>query len=235
MDAARITADQLCCALAMPPPENLTHRHPAVLQVDGLCFGYPQRPLFNGFTASVPGGVSLVLGGDGSGKTSLLRLLAGDLAPQAGTLRIHGVCLADQPGAYREQVFWVDTRTVAHDQITALQYFALQRQRYPRFLPADAAGLADLVAGLSLAEHLEKPMFMLSTGSKRKVWLAAAFAAGAALTLLDDPFAALDKPSVAFVLRFLAAMASNPTRSCIVAHYELPTGVPLATVIELPD
>ena len=207
----------------------------AVLQVEGLCFAYPQRPLFNGFSARVPGGVCLVLGGDGSGKTTLLRLLAGELAAQAGMLQINGVALADQPGAYRDQVFWVDARSVAHDQITALQYFALQRLRYPGFLPAGSVGMADLVAGLSLAEHLEKPLYMLSTGSKRKVWLAAAFAAGAAVTLLDDPFAALDKPSMAFVSRWLAGVATDPGRSWIVANYELLAGVPLAKLIELPD
>lgn len=219
----------------MAPLENLTDRRPAVLEVDGLCFAYPQRPLFSGLTARVPGGVCLVLGGDGSGKTTLLRLLAGELAAQAGTLRINGVALADQASAYREQVFWVDTRTVDHDQITALQYFALQRLRYPGFLPVASAGMAELVAGLSLAEHLEKPLYMLSTGSKRKVWLAAAFAAGAPVTLLDDPFAALDKPSVAFVSRFLAGVADDPTHSWIVAHHDVLGTVPLATVIELPD
>lgn len=219
----------------MPPPENLAARQPAVLQVDGLCFAYPQRPLFNGLTLSLPGGVCLVLGGDGSGKTSLLRLLAGELAAQAGTLRINGLALADQPAAYRNQVFWVDPRTLAHDQITALHYFALQRQRYPGFLPADSAGMAALVAGLSLSEHLEKPLYMLSTGSKRKVWLAAAFAAGATVNLLDDPFAALDKPSIAFVSRLLAGVANDPKHSWIVAHYDVLNGVPLVKVIELPD
>ena len=219
----------------MPFLENPTHPRPPVLQVDGLCFSYPQRPLFNGFSTRVSGGVCLVLGGDGSGKTTFLRLLAGELAAQAGMLQIKGVALSDQPAAYRDQVFWLDPRTVAHDQITALQYFALQRLRYPRFLPTDSAGMAELVTGLSLAEHLDKPLYMLSTGSKRKVWLAAAFAAGAAVTLLDDPFAALDKPSMAFVSRCLAGAANDPGRSWIVANYELLAGVPLATLIELPD
>lgn len=207
----------------------------AVLQVDGLCFGYPQRPLFSGLTAGIPGGVCLVLGGDGSGKTTLLRLLAGELPAQAGSLHIHGVALAGDARAYRQSVFWIDHRSTDHDQITALQFFVLQRLRYTNFLPADSARLAELVTGLSLTEHLEKPLYMLSTGSKRKVWLAAAFAAGAAVTLLDDPFAALDKPSMTFVQRFLAEVATDPLRSWIVAHYDNLEGVPLAKVIELTD
>lgn len=219
----------------MPRPKNPSDHQTAVLQVDDLCFDYPQRPLFTGLAASLPGGVCLVLGGDGSGKTTLLRLLAGELAAQAGTLQIKGVPVAGDAQAYRQQVFWVDPRTSDHDQITALHYFALQRLRYPGFLAADSARLAELVAGLSLSEHLEKPLYMLSTGSKRKVWLAAAFAAGAVVTLLDDPFAALDKPSITFVQRFLAGVANDPTRSWVVAHYEVLDGVPLAKVIKLPD
>lgn len=222
-------------AVNMSHLKNLADRPPAVLKLDGLCFDYPQRPLFTGLTANIPGGVCLVLGGDGSGKTTLLRLLAGELAAQAGTSQINGVTLAGNARAYRQQVFWVDPRTTDHDQITALQFFALQRLRFPGFLPVDSEGLAELVAGLSLSEHLEKPLYMLSTGSKRKVWLASAFAAGAVVTLLDDPFAALDKPSIAFVLCQLAAVANDPSHSWIVAHYDVLDGVPLAQVIELPD
>ena len=219
----------------MNVPENSTHGPPAVLQVDGLCFDYPQRPLFNDLTVSIPGGVCLVLGGDGSGKTTLLRLLAGEVAAQAGSLQIKGVALSDDTTDYRQLVFWVDPRTSDHDHITAMQYFALQRVRYPAFLQAGSAHLAELVDGLSLAEQLEKPLYMLSTGSKRKVWLAAAFASGATVTLLDDPFAALDKPSISFVQHFLAEMADDTARSWVVAHYEVLQGVPLAKVIELPD
>ena len=78
-------------------------------------------------------------------------------------------------------------------------------------------------------------MYMLSTGSKRKVWLAAAFAAGAALTLLDDPFAALDQPSIRFVLGLLKEAATDPERAWLLADYQAPPGLSLAAVIDLPD
>ena len=207
----------------------------AVLVVDGLHFQYPQRVLFTGLSARIPGGVTLVRGGDGVGKTTLLQLLAGVLPAQAGRLQLKGVNLGDAPEAYRQQVFWVESRTTAHDQITALQYFDLQRQRYPGFMGAGAPRLAAILEGLSLTEHLEKPLYMLSTGSKRKVWLAAAFAAGATLTLLDDPLAALDKPSIAFVMQQLAARNPEPAQAFVVAHWDALDDVPLAQVIELGD
>jgi ABC-type Mn2+/Zn2+ transport system ATPase subunit len=76
---------------------------------------------------------------------------------------------------------------------------------------------------------------MLSTGTKRKVWLAAAFASGAAVTLLDEPFAALDKTSIGLVIALLQEAAQHPTRAWVVADYAPPQGVALALTIDLGD
>ncbi len=87
--------------------------------------------------------------------------------------------------------------------------------------------------GLGLAPHLDKGLFMLSAGTRRKVWLAAAFASGAPVTLLDLPFAALDKASIGFVVELLQDVADHPARTWIVADYAAPANVPLAAVIDL--
>jgi ABC-type multidrug transport system ATPase subunit len=205
---------------------------PTVLQAERLCFDYLQRKLFTGLTLHIPPGVSLVRGGDGSGKTTLLRLLAGELPADGGDLQLNGIRLGDQPAAYRQQVFWIDPRSEAFDQMTPVDYFKSVQQRYPLF---DQSLLGDLIEGFSLAPHLGKHLYMLSTGSKRKVWLAAAFASGAALTLLDDPFAALDKPSVGFVMELLEDAAGHLERAWVVAHYEALGNVPLATTVDLGD
>ncbi|APW48219.1 hypothetical protein RA876_05085 [Rhodoferax antarcticus] len=205
----------------------------AVLRVAGLGFAYPQQVLFEAFGAQIPGGVTLLLGSDGSGKTTLLRLLAGDLSASTGSLQLQGTSAQDQPLAYRSQVYWQESASQAFDALTALAYFEQQRKRYPAFLPANAPELQALLDGLSLTEHLTKPLYMLSTGGKRKVWLAGAFAAGAKLTLLDEPFAALDKPSIRFVQQQLAQAAQQRERAWVVAHYESLDDVPLALVIDL--
>ncbi|OGB33705.1 MAG: ABC transporter [Burkholderiales bacterium RIFCSPLOWO2_12_FULL_61_40] len=205
---------------------------PAVLQCDGLCFHYPQRTLFAGLSARIPPGVTLVRGGDGSGKTTLLRLLAGTLPAQAGALQANGVSLQSQPETYRQQVFWADPQSTVFDQASPLDYFKTVQRSHPRF---DEALAHELAQGLSLAPHLDKPLYMLSTGSKRKVWLAAAFASGAAVTLLDDPFAALDKTSIAFVMELLHDAADHSSRAWLLAHYQAPGDVPLALTIDLGD
>ena len=205
---------------------------PVILDVKDLGFCYPERELFAGLSAAISSGVTFVSGGDGSGKTTLLRLLAGELAADAGEFSIHGVTLHTHAKAYRRQVFWTEPRTDAFDQLTPAHYFNVQRSTYAGF---DDGVLATCVDGLALAPELQKQIFMLSTGSKRKVWLAAAFASGAALTLLDMPFAALDKASIGFVLALLQDAATDPTRAFVVADYAAPAGVPLAGVIDLGD
>ena len=203
-----------------------------VLRAQDLGYAYPQRRLFHQLSFELPPGLSLVRGGDGSGKTTLLRLLAGELASDAGALWLQGCRLSEQPAVYRAQLFRVDHHAAGLDQITPETHLAALQARHPGFEPARLPALID---GLGLAPHWHKPMYMLSTGSRRKVGLAAAFTAGAALTLLDEPFAALDRPSITFVLALLRQAAADPARAWVVADYQAPPGLALASVLDLPD
>lgn len=203
-----------------------------MLRADGLHFSYAGQMVFDNFSSRVVPGVTLVTGGSGRGKSTLIRLLAGKLAPAAGQLCIHSISLQDNPQAYHRQVFWTEPSTDAFDQLTALDYFELQRQTHGGL---KQARMAFIVAGLSLQPHLDKPLYMLSTGSRRKVWLAAAFASRAAVTLLDEPFAALDMASTQFVLGLLGNAATHPARAWVLAHHEAPDNVPLAGTIDLGD
>lgn len=203
---------------------------PTVLAVHRLVFGWPTRRLFTGLDLQIPPGVTLVTGEDGCGKSSLLRLLAGDLEAQAGTLAVQGIRLDASRAAYRERVMWIDPQTEAHDAITAAGYLESLHQHYPGF---STTVLAGLVEGFALSPHLHKPLYMLSTGSRRKVWLSAAFAAGTPVTLIDQPFAALDAPSVRVVSELLLEAAAHPDRAWVIADHEAPPDIPLASVIRL--
>lgn len=180
----------------------------------------------------IPPGVTWLGGGEGRGKTSLLRILAGELACPQSELRIADSTLSAQPAAYRQQVAWFDPHTAAFDQVMVQDFFNTTANRFPRW---DGLLLARLTHALGLESHQHKPLYMLSTGTKRKVWLCAALASGAAITLLDEPFAALDKASIGCVLDFLTEAASHPARAWVVADYQAPAGVPLAHRLDLGD
>jgi ABC-type multidrug transport system ATPase subunit len=203
-----------------------------MLQISRLSLAYPDCVVVRDFSAQPANGLVLLRGGGGRGKTTLACVLAGELAPDAGHLQLSSAWLHEQPEAYRQQVFWADPRSAAHDAMTCRDYLASVQRRYPAF---DEARLNRAIEGLSLAPHLDKNIFMLSTGSKRKLYLAAAFAARAALTLLDTPFAALDKVSIRFALSLLAEAAQDHTRLWVLADYEQPEGMTLPTLIDLGD
>jgi ABC-type multidrug transport system ATPase subunit len=181
---------------------------------------------------ALPPGVTWVGGGEGRGKSSLLRLLAGDLRIPGAVLHLGDTTFPAQAAAYARQAFWMDPRTTAHDAVPARQFLDTTATRYPQW---DAALLAHLVEALGLAPHIDKPLYMHSTGSKRKVWLIAALASGATLTLLDEPFAALDKASIRGILALLIEAAQHTHRAWVVADYEAPPGVALAHTIYLGD
>jgi ABC-2 type transport system ATP-binding protein len=202
-----------------------------ILQIDQLGFAYPgEPPLLRGWTTSIGAGLTQLFGDTGSGKSTVLRLLAGDLAG-AGQLTLTGVALAQDASAYRRQVFYVAPATRAYDQVSGRACTDQLRQDDPGF---DAARWQILVDSFNLAEHIDKPMYMLSTGSKRKVWLAAGLASGRALVLLDEPTGGLDGPSVRALWSALGDLAASSSRAVVVASSEPLTRVPLAATVQLP-
>ena len=192
----------------------------SLLEIQSLRFSYPGRELFTDLSAAIKPGITFVRGGDGRGKTTLMRLLAGDLKPSSGQLKVNS------------KVFWVDPRTEAFDQLTGDEFFRSQRVMFPEF---DYALVNKLVDGLDLVSHISKKLYMLSTGSKRKVYIAAAFASCAAVTLIDMPFAAVDKPSINFILELIHEVAVRTDRALVIADYEAPAAVALAGVIDLGE
>ena len=201
-----------------------------VLVVKDLCFAYPgQPPLLSGWSASIGAGLTQLYGDDGSGKSTLLRLLAGRL-PAKGELTLARAGSSADLKSYQRSVFFVDPETDEFSDVTAMECTSLLRAGDASF---DETGWQSCVEGFSLAPHLAKPMYMLSTGSKRKVWLAAALASGRELTLFDEPTAALDAASIRFFWRALAEMAGRPERAIIVASASRIVSSPLAGCIEL--
>ena len=166
-----------------------------------------------------PAGVSWVCGDEGKGKTTLLRLLAGDVQPTTGTV-------AQPDGG----VFWVDLQGPEHDATTVQACWSHLRERYPQW---NEELLNDLAQALDMTRHLDKQLHMLSAGSRRKVMVIAALASGACITLLDQPFLALDFASIGIIKDFLHDAAEHPSRAWIVADYEAPNDLPLVTVLNL--
>lgn len=164
-----------------------------------------------------PNGLTAVTGGERSGKTHFLRALCGELPPALGAV----------PQA---DAVWLDLALPAHDAHLPHQVWEALRTRCVQW---NETLHNELIDALKLRDHLDKKLFMLSAGSRRKVALVGLLSSGAAITCLDQPYAALDQASIRVVSAFLNDMAEHPSRSWVVADYEADRQLPWRQVIAL--
>lgn len=202
----------------------------AGLQVSGMSFRQPHAQLFTDWSATFPSGLTWVTGDEGAGKTTLLRLIAGDWPIASGSV----MWLEDEAASalVLGDVYWIDPAASARDDLT-VHAFAAECQS--RFAGWSETAFKHWAKTLALTEHLDKFLYMLSTGSKRKVWLAGALAANARVTLLDEPEAALDQASRQALRSQLARCNQGEQGVWLVASYSCPIeGQPKQT-LRLPS
>jgi len=176
------------------------------------------RALFAGLTFGIAAGEALVVtGANGTGKSSLLRLAAGLLAPTEGTVtRSAHVALMTEAAALDRD------STLAH----ALGFWAaLDRDRQG---PEEVSAALDRVA---LAHLAEVPVRLLSTGQRRRAALARVLVSAAPIWLLDEPANGLD---VAAVERLEALIAAHRDGGgCVLVATHLSLAIAGAASIEL--
>ncbi|MGB3433260.1 cytochrome c biogenesis heme-transporting ATPase CcmA [Achromobacter sp.] len=150
-----------------------------------------ERPLFKGLTLHVaPGECLFIHGRNGSGKTSLLRILAGLARPARGTVLWQGRGIAQPGNGYRGQFFYLGHAEGLNGELSAAENLrALRDAGGAAGRPADIAS-ALREAGLAGKEHL--PVRALSAGQKRRAALARLLAEFRPLWILDEPMTALD-------------------------------------------
>ena len=149
------------------------------------------KTLFEGLNLSVWPGQSLHLQGDnGSGKTSLLRLLCGLSPPSAGEVLWGGSPLALVRETYSRDMLYLGHALALKEGLSALENLQFAAALMDQNWAPDAALQALHQMGLRGREHL--PLQVLSQGQKRRVALARLGLSPARLWLLDEPFVALD-------------------------------------------
>ncbi len=172
----------------------------------GVTFGYDRRrPILRGIDMVIPRGkVVAIMGGSGCGKTTILRLIGGQLRQQSGDVRVEGQSVR---GLTREQLFALRRRLGMLFQFGALftDMTVYENVAFPmrEHTDLDEALIRDLVlmklnaVGLRGAAEL-KPS-ELSGGMARRVALARAVALDPMIVMYDEPFAGLDPISLGVV------------------------------------
>ena len=191
---------------------------PHQLQLLGLELGHGPWQLCQDWSHGWAPGLHLLQGGDGAGKSSLLRVLAGAQPPRAGRVLLAGQALG------RQDCFWIDPRQPGLLPAQKIRdWVEAQQASWPQW---QARQWQAHVQHWQLEAALDKSWLALSTGTARKLWMAAGLASGAAVVLIDEPIAGLDRPSVAYLCELLAQQAGVPERWVMVAHYDDLQGLP---------
>lgn len=179
------------------------------------------RPLFAGLDLAVePGHWLHVRGENGTGKTSLLRLLAGLAAPDTGQVRWSGRSIGQAGSDFRRELIFLGHRAAVKDELTALENVELAAALDGCELPRPQALSVLRRFGLQGREDL--PVRFLSAGQKRRVLLARLVTRKARLWILDEPFTALDANAVTMLATVVGEHLSDGGMAVITSHQAVP-------------
>lgn len=158
--------------------------------IDGARYGYGDWPaIVDGVDWEIPrGGFHCLVGRSGCGKTTLLKLAAGLLLTDQGSVRIDGATLRG-PG---ERIGFVFQAPTLLEWLSVLDNVLLPLSLKRRLRPEDRHKAMELLALVSLDAYADRHPSQLSGGQQSRVAVARALATEPDLLLLDEPFAALD-------------------------------------------
>jgi ABC-2 type transport system ATP-binding protein len=185
-----------------------------MIQIKDLIFAYPgQQALFNSLSMNLePGSITGLLGKNGAGKTSMLKLLSGLLYPQSGNINV----LGHNPGK-RQVSFLSDVFLVPEEfSFPAISVNEYQRAYAPFYHRFDDGLMSNTLAEFDLSP--DSNLSRLSHGQKKKFLIAFALATRSRLLVLDEPTNGLDIPSKLLFRRILAGSLDDDQLVIISTH-----------------
>ena len=203
-----------------------THRAPS-LETRALRAGYAGRVVVDGLDLAVPRrGVTVVVGANACGKSTLLKTLARALRPLGGTVLLDGADVAGTPSrVFARSVGMLPQNPVAPDGLSVADLVG--RGRHPhhgwidRWTARDDEVVAQALAATGTAELADRHVDELSGGQRQRVWIAMALAQDPDVLLLDEPTTFLDLTHQLEVLDLLRSLNRERGTTIVMVLHDL--------------
>jgi heme exporter protein A len=194
------------------------------LQVEAVHVWRGERHVLKGVSCTVrPTQLVHVLGPNGTGKTTLLRVICGLLRPEQGEVRWNGAPVRHDPSAYHRALAYASHEPALKGDLTPLENLTFMVGLKRRITAAELSRYLDRTG---VAHCADLPVRVLSAGQRRRVALARVLALEAPLWLLDEPYTHLDTAGSALLSQLLEEHVHGGGMALVVAHHEIGASVP---------
>lgn len=211
------------------------------IQIENLLIGYRHKRSYQPITppldaTATKGQLTLLVGANGTGKSTLLRTIAGLQPPLGGEIRINGNDIASLSRRQLAQtVVIVLTQKVSDQQITVEQVVAAGRAPYTNHfgqLTSNDHQLMNNAMEMVAIQHLRlKPFVQLSDGEQQKTLIAKAIAQDTPVILLDEPTAFLDYPTKQQCFQIMRRLAHQQQKTILLSTHDLDLALPQADLV----
>jgi heme exporter protein A len=202
------------------------------IEVDGLRKTFGRREVLKGLTFSLErGGFLSVFGPNGAGKTTTLRVLATLLTPTAGSVRVAGHDVREDPTAVRRVLGFISHDPLLYPDLTAHENLRFYADMYG--VEDREARITELLERLELSHRRHDVVRTFSKGMRQRLAIARAILHRPRVLLLDEPYSGLD-PQAADILDGLLADIRAEHTFVLVTH-DIAKGVELATRLLIVD
>jgi len=190
-----------------------------IITVRSLDFAYTDQLVLKHIDLDIPAGSTLgLIGPNGGGKTTLIRLLVGILRPTRGTIMLRGLPIA-QALRRRGVVGYLPQRA----QLNIAMPLSLQQLLWICTESADHRHCAYLLDAVGLADLADRPIGTLSGGQLQRLLIARALVCSPSLLVLDEPTTGIDASSREQFVKLMMRLKQDLNLTVLLSSHDLPT------------